>query len=190
MRLFIGIPLPGEYARIIGEIQDRWKKRLSSNVTWVRPELVHVTLKFLGEVDQGRVADIVSAMGALARESFGARGGVGGVFPDRGAPRVVWVGMDRGGEECAECFRCLDDGLARTGFAPESRPFRPHLTVARIKVADRGDDWPGLLRDLGQGWPEFAVDRIVLWQSVLSSFGPTYRKVAEMRLTVRDQLRS
>lgn len=190
MRLFIGIPLPGEYARIIGEIQGRWKVRLASKVTWVRPELVHLTLKFLGDVDQSRVAGIVSAMEAAARESFGARGGVGGVFPDRGAPRVVWVGLDRGGEECAECFRCLDDGLVRAGFAPESRPFRPHLTVARIKAPDRGDDWSGLLRDLSQGWPEFAVERIVLWQSVLSACGPTYRKVAEARLTVRDQLRS
>jgi RNA 2',3'-cyclic 3'-phosphodiesterase len=190
MRLFIGIPLPGEYARIIAAVQNRWKKRLASKVTWVRPELVHLTLKFLGDVDEGRVPDIVSAMEAAARESFEARGGLGGVFPDRGAPRVVWVGLERGGEECAGCFRCLDEGLARAGFAPESRPFRPHLTVARIKAADRGDDWLGLLRDLDAKWPEFTVERIVLWQSVLSASGPQYLRVAEAVMAGRDQLRS
>jgi RNA 2',3'-cyclic 3'-phosphodiesterase len=119
MRLFIGIPLPGEYARIIAaRFRTGGKKRLASKVTWVRPELVHLTLKFLGDVDEGRVPDIVSAMEAAARESFEARGGLGGVFPDRGAPRVVWVGLERGGEECAGCFRRLDEGLARAGLRP------------------------------------------------------------------------
>jgi len=55
MRLFIGIPLPGEYAQIIREVQDAWKKRLASKVSWVRPELAHVTLKFLGEVDEDKM---------------------------------------------------------------------------------------------------------------------------------------
>lgn len=190
MRLFIGIPLPGEYARIIGEIQDRWEKRLASKVAWVRPELVHLTLKFLGDVEEGRVPDIVSAMEAAAGECFEARGGAGGVFPDRGAPRVVWVGLDRGGAECAGCFRHLEEVLAPLGFAPESRPFRPHLTVARVKVAVCGDDWPGLLRDLGAEWPRFQVGRIVLWQSVLSASGPQYRRVAEAVMAGRDQLSS
>ena len=190
MRLFIGIPLPGEYARIIGEIQDRWKKRLASKVAWVRPDLVHLTLKFLGDVDVARVPDIVSAMSAAAGEGFEARGGAGGVFPDRGAPRVVWVGLDRGGAECAGCFRRLEEALTRVGVAPEPKPFRPHLTVARVKVSARGDDWPGLLRDLAAGWPAFTMRRIVLWQSVLSSSGPQYRRVAETETTGRDQLRS
>ena len=64
MRLFIGIPLPGEYARVIGALQTAWKERLASRVSWVRPELAHVTLKFLGEVEERRVADIVGAMRA------------------------------------------------------------------------------------------------------------------------------
>jgi 2'-5' RNA ligase len=76
--------------------------------------------------------------------------------------------------------------LARVGFAPESRPFRPHLTVARIKVADRRDDWPGLLRDLDAKWPEFQVGRIALWHSVLKPAGPEYRKVAEVELAARS----
>lgn len=80
MRLFIGIPLPGEYAQIIGRIQEAWKKRLTSKMSWVRPDLAHVTLKFLGEVDEDRVVAIVQAMREAARGSFEMQGGAGGFF--------------------------------------------------------------------------------------------------------------
>jgi len=182
MRLFIGIPLPGEYAQIIREIQAAWKKRLTSKISWVRPELAHVTLKFLGEVDEDKVPAIVQAMQAASRGSFEAQGGAGGFFPSRGAPRVVWVGLRQGREECAAYFEELDAGLAQAGFLAESKPFAPHLTVARVKAAVRSDDWSGLLVDLKRDWPAFTVDRVVLWQSILKSSGPEYRRVSEVGL--------
>ena len=182
MRLFLGIPLPGEYAQIIGRIQAAWKKRLISKVSWVRPELAHVTLKFLGEVDEEKAPAIVQAMREAARGSFDAQGGAGGFFPPQGAPRVVWVGLCQGREECAAYFEELDGGLVKAGFVAESKPFFPHLTVARVKTAMRSDDWPGLLVDLKRDWPVFTVSHVVLWQSILRSSGPEYRRVAEVGL--------
>jgi 2'-5' RNA ligase len=182
MRLFIGIPLPGEYAQIIREIQAAWKKRLASKVSWVRPELVHVTLKFLGEVDEDKVPVIVQAMRAAGEGGFPMQGGAGGFFPLKGAPRVIWVGLRQGREECTAYFEKLDGGLAKAGFMAESKPFTPHLTVARVKAAMRIDDWSGLLVDLKRDWPVFTVDRVVLWQSILKSSGPEYRRVAEVGL--------
>ncbi len=182
MRLFIGIPLPDEYAQTIREVQNAWKKRLSSKVSWVRPELVHVTLKFLGEVEEDRIEAIVQTMQEAARGSLAAQGGPGGFFPARGAPRVVWIGLRQGREECAAYFEKLDAGLEKAGFAAESKPFSPHLTVARVKTAARTDDWSGLLADLDRDWPVFTVDRIVLWQSILKPSGPEYRRVAEVEL--------
>ena len=111
MRLFIGIPLPSEYAHIIRKIQEAWKKRLISKVSWVRPELAHVTLKFLGEVDEEKIPAILQAMREAARGSFEAQGGAGGFFPPKGAPRVVWVGLRQGREECAAYFEKLDGGI-------------------------------------------------------------------------------
>jgi 2'-5' RNA ligase len=182
MRLFIGIPLPSDYAQIIRKIQEAWKKRLVSQVSWVRPELAHVTFKFLGEVDEEKIPAIVQAMREAARGSFEAQGGAGGFFPPRGGPRVVWVGLRQGREECAEYFEKLDGGLAKAGFLAESKPFCPHLTVARVKAAMRSDDWPGLLVDLKRDWPAFTVSHVVLWQSILKSSGPEYRRVAEVGL--------
>lgn len=182
MRLFIGIPLPDEYVRIIREVQGAWRGRLTSKVSWVRPELAHVTLKFLGETDEAKVGDIVKAMGAAARGRFGLQGGAGGFFPARGAPRVVWVGFARGEDSCGAYFSALDEALVREGFAAETKPFAAHVTVARVKEAARGDDWPGLARALTRDWPAFGVDGVVLWQSVLRSSGPEYRRVAEVAL--------
>jgi 2'-5' RNA ligase len=180
MRLFIGIPLPGEYARIIGALQTAWKARLASRVSWVRPELAHVTLKFLGEVEERRVADIVRAMRAARWKGFALRGGAGGFFPSRGAPRVAWLGFGSGAPECGRCFGALDQELATVGFDLEARPFVPHVTVARIKDAARGDDWAALAADLTRDWPVFSVDRVVLWQSILHPSGPRYQMVAEV----------
>jgi 2''-5'' RNA ligase len=182
MRLFIGIPLPGEYAQIIRKIQDAWKKRLASKMSWVRPELVHLTLRFLGEAEEDRIEAIVQAMRVAARGSFAAQGGPGGLFPARGAPRVVWIGLRQGGGECAANFETLETELAKAGFPAESKSFSPHLTVARVKAAARGDDWSGLLADLDRDWPVFTVDRFVLWQSILKSSGPEYRRVAGVEL--------
>lgn len=182
MRLFIGIPLPGEYARIIGRIQAAWKRRLVSKMSWVRPELAHVTLKFLGEVEEGKVVSIVQAIREAARGSFAAQGGAGGFFPPKGAPRVIWVGLRQGREECAAYFEKLDGGLAQAGFVAESKAFAAHLTVARVKDAIRSDDWSGLLGDLKRDWPVFTVSHVVLWQSILKSSGPEYRRVAEVGL--------
>ena len=182
MRLFIGLPLSSEYALIIRKIQEAWKKRLASKMSWVRPELAHVTLKFLGEVDGDRVGAIVQAMREAARGSFEMQGGAGGFFPAMGTPRVVWVGLRQGREECAAYFEKLDGGLAKAGFVAESKPFAAHLTVARVKDAIRSDDWSGLLVDLKRDWPVFMVSHVVLWQSILKSSGPEYRSVAEVGL--------
>jgi 2'-5' RNA ligase len=122
MRLFIGIPIPDEYVRAIHEIQSAWKGRLASKLSWVRPGLAHLTLKFLGETEEASVGAIVDAMRAAAGGNFVMQGGAGGFFPSWGAPRVVWLGFSRGVAECAAYFAALDAGLAGAGFAAKTRP--------------------------------------------------------------------
>jgi 2'-5' RNA ligase len=95
---------------------------------------------------------------------------------------VIWIGLRQGREECAAYFEKLDGELAKAGFLAESKPFSPHLTVARVKAAVRSDDWSGLLLDLKRDWPAFTVRHVVLWQSILKPSGPEYRRVAEVEL--------
>lgn len=180
MRLFIGIPLPAEYVTIIRELQGVWRRRLASKISWVRPELVHLTLMFLGEVGETSIPAIKAAMSEAVGESFSMRAGTGGCFPSQGHPRVVWVGLRQGGDECCAYYKALEGALKRAGFASEAKPFIPHLSVARIKKAAGGDDWPGLIADLGRSWPEFRVDSIVLWRSALRVSGPEYTRIAEI----------
>ena len=182
MRLFIGIPIPEDYATAIGEVQSVWKERLASKMSWVRPGLVHLTLRFLGETDEARVEAIAEAMQGAAGGCFVMQGGAGGFFPQRGAPRVIWMGFSRGMEECGAYFAALDAGLVRAGFDAETRPFAAHVTVARVRQAVRGDDWAGLAADLTRQWPPFNVDTVVLWQSILKPSGPQYRRVSEIAL--------
>jgi 2'-5' RNA ligase len=182
MRLFIGIPIPDEYVRAIHEIQSAWKGRLASKLSWVRPGLAHLTLKFLGETEEASVGAIVDAMRAAAGGNFVMQGGAGGFFPSWGAPRVVWLGFSRGVAECAAYFAALDAGLAGAGFAAKTRPFAAHVTVARVKEAVKGDDWAGLAAALKRDWSPFTVENVVLWQSVLQSSGPQYRRLREVSL--------
>ncbi len=109
MRLFIGIPVPEDYVRIMRRIQDAWRPRLASRLSWVRPELAHVTLKFLGEVEDSRVPAIRAAMRAAVVPAFRFQGGSGGVF-SRKSPRVVWSDVTRGREECQGLFAMLEKG--------------------------------------------------------------------------------
>lgn len=182
MRLFIGIPIPEEYAQTIREIETVWKRRLVSKVSWVRPDLVHLTLRFLGETDEARVGAIAEAMRTASLGSFVMRGGAGGFFPPRGAPCVAWMGFSEGVEECGAYFAALDAGLVRAGFEAETRPFAAHVTVARVRQAVRGDDWTGLAADLTRNWPAFTVDTVVLWQSILKPSGAQYLRVSEVAL--------
>lgn len=183
MRLFIGIPVSGDYVRIMRRLQDAWRPRLASRVSWTRPELAHVTLKFLGEVDEGRVPAIGDAMRTAVGEVFRLQGGGGCLVPSGKRPRVLWVNMENGRKECLALFSRLERALAEAGFAPEARPFIPHLTLARIAFAASGDPWPDLLRDLGGVWPECVAERIVLWRSTLGSSGPRYDEVRTVALT-------
>jgi len=94
----------------------------------------------------------------------------------------VYKGQRQGRDECAAYFEQLDGGLMKAGFPAESKPFAAHLTVARVKAVIRSDDWSGLLVDLNRDWPVFTVSHVVLWQSILKSSGPEYRRVAEVGL--------
>jgi RNA 2',3'-cyclic 3'-phosphodiesterase len=205
MRCFIGLPLPEGYQRLLAGIIQEWKNSLGSKVSWTKPGNWHLTLKFLGEIQEQRVKPLLDALEeGLAKEkpytAFAMQGRGAGYFPDIRRPRIFWVGLGKGMEQARELATRVEATCAGLGFAREERTFRPHLTVARIKpprkdrhgMTQRGPretglpsalPWGDLLRSVGEvSWPEITVDRMVLWESRLSAEGPRYQPLAEWSL--------
>ncbi|SMP45522.1 RNA 2',3'-cyclic phosphodiesterase [Desulfonatronum lacustre] len=200
MRCFIGLPLPGDYQRLLAGVITEWKPVLGACASWTKPENWHLTLKFLGETDQGHVARLSEFFGGGTGEAFVLQGRGGGFFPDPRKPRVLWVGLGKGANRTRRLAARIEEVCVELGFAREERLFRPHLTIARLKQPrkdHRGEacrssresrqssasPWGEVLRFVETiSWPEITVDRMVLWESRLSAEGPNYRPLAEWRL--------
>lgn len=145
-------------------------------VRWTRPENLHFTLAFLGELESGRVAAAQAAGQEAARACapFAVRFGGLGAFPPRGHPRVIWVGLSQGAAELTRLQALLAQALGQRGFALEERPFVPHLTLGRVADDVRLADPAALL---GQALPPLetvAVDRILVMRSQLTPAGAVY----------------
>lgn len=183
LRLFVAFGLPASYQDRLGELAEAWRGRLRSRTSWTRPGNWHLTLKFLGDVEEQRLAEVRGALEGVAFAPITARAGGAGTFPPRGAPRVLWVGLEEGAAEIAALATAVDRALEPLGFAPETRPFRPHLTLARVRRAER-DPWPEMVGELARtSWAGFSVNGFTLWRSVLGPTGPKYTALADFGAT-------
>jgi 2'-5' RNA ligase len=174
MRLFVAVPVPSPALEHAGSLL-RDLQNLEWPVRWVSDQAVHLTLKFFGEVTSDRVEPIEElvqiATAGLKPMPMTLLGG--GAFPSRRHPRVLRLEIEAGPD-----LELLQDRLERggeeIGFPPEGRPFRPHLTLGRVREGHRLP--PGAmdhLESLPQG-TAFVADRVVLFESRLTPRGPTY----------------
>ena len=175
MRLFIAIPLP-EQARVETTATLRRLKARDWPVRWVSDAGLHVTLKFYGEVTTDRVDAIVEVLDFATKgmAPIGLSLSSAGVFPSPDRPRVLHLAVDA--EPSLELLQDrIERGSEPLGFPPEGRPFRPHLTLGRVREGHRlPTGWQTELERIPAGSP-FLVERIVLFESELGSEGPTYR---------------
>ncbi len=145
IRCFIAIELDVQLRAAIAEVQRRVRSMVEkaagreARMQWVRPEAIHVTIKFLGDVEEGQVGEIRKALARVATSCHPGSVDVAGlgVFPDLRNPRVLWVGLQGGAPLVVGLAEAVDRALADEGFLPENRPFSPHLTLARIKEGGR-----------------------------------------------------
>jgi len=184
IRCFVGVPLPAAYQALLGDIARRVKPRLKSRTTWTREGGWHLTLKFLGDVEEDLIGTVREALAEVAFAPFTLQAAGAGFFPPRRedrrwSPRVIWVGVSVGAAEAVRLAADVDEAAAALGFAPEARPFAPHLTLARVKQP-APDPWAEVLAEVaGRPWPPFTVDRFVLWQSTLGPGGSEHTALAE-----------
>jgi len=187
MRAFIAIPLPKEIKEQLSLIQEQLK-RAKADVKWVAPENIHLTLKFLGEIDQEQADKISSSIieTAVAFPRFKARISALGAFPRISSVRVVWLGIEQGDAQVKEIAASLEEKLALLGLPKEERPFSSHITLGRTKSGLNLERLAKLLQEEGilkeEQKKEFIIDRIILFQSRLSACGPTYEPLKEASL--------
>ncbi len=181
VRCFVAVDLPDGMREEIGRIQSIIA---TDELRLVKPELVHITLKFLGEVPAERVERIVEALRAIRAAPFPARVRGMGAFPGRSI-RVVWLGLDG---EFAPLYENVESVLEPLGFEREERGFSPHVTLGRVGRPNSrmnqilAPKIAGLAAsDLGS----FTVDHFHLKKSTLTRGGPIYDDLAVFPL--RDQ---
>jgi 2'-5' RNA ligase len=184
IRAFIAVNLPASVKEALGELQKSMSQA-GLKARWTQHMGIHVTLKFLGAVSDDRVPAIRAAMEEAAGgfRLMEARVAGVGAFPNERWPRVVWVGLDEPTGDLATLHARLEAALEPLGFEPEGRPFRPHLTLARIKVPARaGKVAQALEEHRGVDLGKITVDRIVLYQSTLKPSGALYTALEEVFL--------
>lgn len=186
MRLFVAVDLSADARQAIAAEQKRIAAALAdakARVKWVRPEHLHLTLVFLGDVEDARVPSVVDAIGRdVDAPAFDVTFSGVGVFPARRAPRALWIGIGAGASELTAMQKELAQRVARTGVELDDRPFSPHLTLGRWRMS-RSSDGRRALAAAGQGViARMRVAAATLYESQLSSSGPAYTARARATL--------
>ncbi len=161
--------------------------RFDQIVRWARPEQMHLTLKFLGDVGGGQVEQVRAVVGqALAGlESFELRAERCGCFPPRGKARVVWCGVADSSGVLLSCARRLDEELATVGFAREERAYSPHLTLGRVREDSSNGKLRSAVEQVGVVSVVQGVEKVVLMSSELRPKGARHTVVDEWGLGKR-----
>ena len=190
MRSFIALEMPPEVKEFAAGLIKELKPS-GADVKWVEPGNLHLTLKFLGEVDPSATADIITALeGALATSAApGLSAGGCGAFPNARSPKVVWLGLGGRTDLVAQMARAVETALEPLGFEAEKRAFKPHLTLGRVRRPRRGAKAPStapLSRALtalaAAAGPSFMADRVALMKSTLTGSGPIYESLHRVTL--------
>ncbi len=181
IRVFLAADPPSEILERIAAIQRELKKTVQGSIAWVRPEGIHLTLKFFGNIAPEQAEAVAAEVrgSVTGTASLSLRSRSLGVFPDLRRPRVIWLGLDGDVAPLGALQKKIETGLETCGFAREERPFRAHLTLARIKD---GRGLVGLEQALKnprlQEAGDFVVDKLTLFRSELTPKGAIYTGLA------------
>ena len=184
LRAFIAVDLPENVRAALGLVQEQLSA-YRFKTTWTRPENIHLTLKFLGDIKREQVEPIISVIEKAAKgcRPMNLRSQAVGFFPGVRQPRVLWTGISGQTEVLAKLQSKIDKGLTTLGFPSEKKPFTGHLTLGRIK----GGGNAGLFIDIMKIFQNmttdmFIVDSVNLYQSKLLPSGPMYTKLFSVAL--------
>ncbi len=168
-RLFVAIDLPEPQRRLLAAVRPD-----VPGLRWVRPEQLHLTLAFLGEVQQETCAPLSRLLGQIRFAPFQLDFGTLGCFPPRGLPRVLWIGLQPQ-PQLLQLERAVNAAASSCGLALEARPFFPHITLARCKEPDRQALSAVLAGRNSENLPSFQVQEFLLFESRLMPQGAVHQ---------------
>ena len=179
-RGFLAVAPPAAALRWTESVVDS-ARRTDDGLRWTRPEQWHLTLQFLGRVDESDSLTDSLTESVRGIPAFTLQLGGAGAFPAAAVASAVWLGVSTGAAELGALAGAIAAATAPLGFVADDRPFRPHLTVAR---ADRAFDARALVERLwtGPAGPPFTVDRVVLFESETRSGGAVHTVRAHLPL--------
>ena len=182
VRTFIALVIPEGWKEYLGQVAGDLKG-LMSGLSWVKPENLHITVRFLGDLgDSGvRRAGEAARRGAESHAAFTARLGAPGVFPSMNRPRVLWTGLSEGADPAIALAKSVNQSLQQSGFGPADKPFKPHITLARVRDHAEGVEAFGRYAPPPPPNPAL-LDRIVMMKSDLHPTGARYTALEEILL--------
>jgi 2'-5' RNA ligase len=187
MRTFIAINLSREIKDYLCRLQEKLKLA-QADVKWVRPENIHLTLKFLGEIDDKTKENVTKLMEDISKDKtpFYLNIASIGAFPRITSPRVIWVGIDKGDVKVKEIAKELEEKLSGIGIPVEDKPFSSHITIGRTRSSKNRkalvNNLIALKDTAKEEIPELYVDKITLFKSTLAPKGPIYEVLKEAPL--------
>jgi RNA 2',3'-cyclic 3'-phosphodiesterase len=186
IRSFIAIKIPADIQKKLQGIQDKLKQS-AAHVSWVQSEHIHLTLKFLGNIEDGQVDDIVAGIRNSVKgiAPFQLQVGYAGAFPNIRFPRVIWVGVtDDEADSLKTLEAALSNNLAPFGFeTTEKERFKPHLTLGRVRSQKNRSNLLRAVESMVNIWVgEVPVKSVYLMKSELKSTGAEYTDLAEITL--------
>lgn len=183
--MFIALPLSAEARDAVASLVASLPVPDGRPVRWVRFDGLHLTIRFLGPTPTDRLAAVDAAVAAVAagEAPFGVSIRGAGAFPNLRRPRAVWLRVDEGTAELSRLSRETNAALAAAGWAPDDRPYRPHLTLARSDGVRAGPATAAALIAAAAAFDvRFTADRLVLFESLTGGGPARYEPIVEHRL--------
>lgn len=179
MRLFVAVDIDPTTRAALASAREVMRPMLDAarvppRITWVREDVAHVTVRFIGEVPDVQLRPIQDALSGIHIRPFEVTWGHVGAFGGRRNPRVLWLAPSGGGEAFDALAKQINDALDPVLGPGEDRPFTAHLTLGRVRDPGRGVDWGGALAAVRLNPTVMRVEHVTVYQSRLSPKGPTY----------------
>lgn len=190
VRVFVSVGLSAEARETLVDAMERIRSEIPDGIQWARPDGMHLTLKFLGNIPSANVSPLLGCVGELASDNrgFGLKLTGLGMFPNRRKPRVLWAGVGGDMGALSSLQQAAEAAINALGYPPEQRPFRPHITLGRPRrsasdpqLARIGAVVSGLTPPPPVDWQ---VDCVDVMRSELHPSGARYTVLGSGRLRV------